>query len=740
LTVRFSTLTATLLLAASGAWSAPRLDEIAPVKPIEAPSTTHKGEMLLHADEVEYDTNKAITTARGHVEIDYDHRILLADRVIYDQNADKVTAIGHVSLMEEDGTVAFTDKAVLTDKMRDGVLNGFAALIGKTGRLAGTSATRKGGVRTIAARVAYTNCKICNQPGQRTPEWEVEAARVLYDEPGHRLFYRDAVVKAFGVPIFYTPFFTHSDPTVKRASGILIPEIADSSTLGYYVRVPIYVSLTDSRDFTIAPMFTTRAGDLLEGEYRERWDNGGFWLQPSVAEDPRGGLLDNQHELYSSIFGAGIIPFSDTWHAGFDLQLTSNETWLQLYKISQDNRLLNDLFVEGISGRSRFQITGYFFQGLIATDDNKEFPVVLPLIEYTYIPETPLFGGDFRFDLNTAAISRQVGQEDQRLTGEMSWKKPLMTGDGQLITLAADIRGDLYHLNFPDLTTGATSHYISRGLPYAAVDWRWPFVTNSPTGNVSYIFEPIAQLIAAPYGGNPPGIPNEDSSDFQFDETDIFSFDRLPGYDLVETGPRSNVGFRTQALYPSGSIELLVGQEFRLKPDPIFAADSGVSGTKSDLVSRLTVNFAPHFDVTDRVDIDSSSGTLERNEVYVDAKYGRTTLEVSYLKLPEEEVTLGLPTREEVNAQALIGLWKYWLVYAGAQRNLATSTMISDEFGLGYDDDCIGVSLSYRRQYTSDRNIPQSTDFLVRFNLKTSEQSPDNSQLFPQHLYAHSPL
>lgn len=739
------TLTACLLLAASAAvWPA----FAAPGDP--APG--QKKEMLLKADQVEYDTTTGVATARGHVEVDYDQQILTADRVVYDQNLDKVTASGHVVLMAPDGNVAFSDQATLSNQMRDGVLQGFAALIGGSGRLAGAHANRYGGVKTVATRVAYTNCKVCNQPGQRTPLWQVEASRVVYDEPHHRLFYRDAVVEAFGIPVFYTPFFTHSDPTVQRASGILLPEIGRSTTIGYYTRIPLYVSLSDSRDFTLAPLLTTEAGDVLEGEYRERWDHGGFWLQPSIAENPRGGDLDNLHQTYSSLFGAGYIPISDTWHAGFDLQLTSNETYLELYKISQANRLVSDLFVEGISGRSRFAVTGYFFQGLIATDVNSEFPVVLPLIEYSYIPEAPLFGGEFRFNLNTAAIARQIGQDDQRLTGEMHWQAPFVTADGQIFTFALDARGDVYHLdrlnlaNLPSPLGNPSSgplpsnHFITRGIPYAAIDWRWPFITANAAGNISYVFEPIAQIIGSPYGGNPAGIPNEDSSDFQFDETDIFSFDRLPGYDLVETGPRANVGFRTQMLYPSGSVELLVGQAYRLKPDPIFAADSGVSGTKSDLVSRLTVNFLPHFDVTERVDVDSSTGSLRRNEVYIDANYGRSSLEVSYLKLPEEEVTLGLPTREEINAQALLGLWKYWLVYAAAQRNLATGSMIADEFGFGYDDECVGISLSYRRQYTTDRNVPPSTDVLVRFNLKTSAAPAPSTQLFPQHLYSHIAL
>ena len=221
-----------------------------------AQSATNAGkqdkEMLLKADEVEYDTDHSVETARGHVEIDYADKILLADKVIYDQNADKVTAIGHVTMLDEDGNVGFTEKAVLTDQMRDGVLYGFQALVGKTGRLAGNHAVRTGGVRTVVTRAAYTNCKICNQPGQRVPVWQVEAGRVIYDQPAHRIYYRDAVMEAFGIPFFYTPFYSTADPTVKRATGILTPEISDSSVLGYYTRIPVYVSLNDSQECSTA--------------------------------------------------------------------------------------------------------------------------------------------------------------------------------------------------------------------------------------------------------------------------------------------------------------------------------------------------------------------------------------------------------------------------------------------------------------------------------------------------------
>ena len=699
------------------------------------------GTGLLRADEVTYDTETKVVAATGHVEIDYNDRILLADRVTYDQVKDVATADGHVSVLEPNGTVGFANHAVLTDQMRDGVAEGFSALIGKTGRFAAIRATRTAnGTILTGIRGVFSSCKVCNKPGQRTPLWQVRAAKVVWNQPEHEITYHDATFELFGIPVAYTPYFSQPDPSVKRKSGLLPPELGSSSVLGSLVRLPVYIALNDSQDMTVSPMFTTQAGVLVEGEYRQRWNNGGMWLQGSVAYNPNGGLTGNEHQWYSSLFGSGRIPLDgNVWHLGFDAQLTSNDTFLKRYDISILDRLVNDLFIEGIDGRSRFAIIGYYFQGLRLTDEQKFFPIVLPVIEYTYIPEHDVLGGELRLDANTAAVSRDLGPQSQRATAEARWRLPLLTDNGQMITVQADVRGDVFRVtnndvvDFPDIPEKA--HYIARGLPYVAVDWRWPFVASNSIGSTSFVVQPIAQAILAPYGGNPKGIPNEDSGDFELDDNNIFSFEHLPGYDLVETGPRANAGLQTTAYFPSGSAELLVGEAFRLKPDPTFGPLLGIKDNTSDLVGRFTIKFPPHFSLTHRVDIDQTTGTFRRNEVYFDGTWGRSVLEVSYLKLSQEEAVLGLASREEVNGQATIGLLDHWSVFAGARRDLENSRMIDDEFGVGYEDECLAISLSYRRNYTTDRDVPPSTSVLLRFNLKTGDQSASPYNLFPRHVF-----
>ena len=573
--------------------------------------------MLLQADQLVYDSDGQSVSAVGHVEIVDDTRILNADNVTYDQKNDKVTASGHVSVTDAKGNVAFADHVVLTDRMRNGALAGFGALIGKNGRLAAASAQRVQDRLVIAQRAVYTPCKICAQKGQRTPLWQVKSEKVVLDQVKHRVHFTDATIDLFGVPVLYTPYLVEPDPTVKYASGLLAPDVGNSTKIGNFIRLPVYLALSDTNDMTVVPEITTQGGEMLEAEYRERWNNSGMWLQGSGTYNPAGGLGGKPgSQDYDHLFGAGRFALDDTWRTGFDAALTNNAAYMRLYDISSLDRLVNDLFVDDSYGRSRLALTSYYFQGLRSTDSARRIPYVSPLLEYSYIPLQNFLGGQFRVDLNGIALIRGSGRDQQRLTSEMNWRKPEVMAGGQLWTFVLDGREDAYNIQSPATVFGSgTSNQIGRGTGYAELDWRWPFVANGSPGH-SYLLEPIAQVIGQPYASQPAILRDEDSSDFEFDENNLFSVNQTPGYDLLESGPRSNVGLQALTYFPTGQASAVIGQTFRLKSDPIFSTDSGQRGTASDVVGEVSVKF-PHLDLTDRIDLDRDSGTLRRHEVYV---------------------------------------------------------------------------------------------------------------------------
>jgi LPS-assembly protein len=708
---------------------------------IETVTSTADRQVLLQADSVEYDSINQTVSAIGHVEIADQGRVLMADRVTYDQKNDRVTASGNVSITDDRGNVAFARAVVLTDHMRNGALTGFGALLGKTGRLAAASASRNGEV-IIASRAVYSPCEICKEQGRRTPLWQVKSERVIYDKAAQKVRFRNATLEAFGVPVLYSPYLSMPDPDVRYSSGFLTPDIGNSTKFGYFVRAPFYVALSPSRDLTLSPMISSLGGELFEGEYRERWNNSGFWLRGSIAHNADGGLggAGAGPQYYDHLFGSGRIALGGAWRTGFDLQLTNNSGYMRFYDISFLDRLTSSAFVENMAGRSRFALSAYFFQGLRSTDVTANIPHAAPMLEYSYIPQRDILGGQFRFDLNGVALTRGSGLNQQRLTGEMRWRLPMVGLAGQLWTINASVRGDEYRLESPVATPllakGET--LINRVIPQLSLDWRWPFIAQSANGRRSYILEPIAQVIAQPYGGNPVALRNEDSTDFEIGDMNVFSFNRLPGFDLVESGYRANVGFNFEALFPGGSVQALAGQTFRLKPDPVLAGFAGTGGTASDVVGRLSFKFSD-FSLNDRIDFDRRNGSVNRHEIYMTGTRGRSSMQVSYVQLPTVPA-LGLPAREEINGQIDVNVWRNWQVFVAARRDLLAGDFLDAEYGLGYEDECIGISVAYRRKYTADPllGLPPSTSVILRLSFKTGEEPLRPFGLFPQDVFANT--
>ena len=230
---------------------------------------------LLQADEVTYDSNTGVVTAEGHVEISDDKRTLLADKVTYDENTDTVIASGNVSLQDATGNVAYADSVELTQDLREGALQGFAALIGQTGRLAASSGERREGpLHHRPWRRLHALHASASEDGERMPLWQIRAARIVHDQTGEGDLFRGRGLRIPRRADSVSAVFLEADPTVKHKSGFLLPDIGTIGSIGSFIKIPYYISLSPSRDLTLDPFITTQGGTVLQTEYRERWGNG----------------------------------------------------------------------------------------------------------------------------------------------------------------------------------------------------------------------------------------------------------------------------------------------------------------------------------------------------------------------------------------------------------------------------------------------------------------------------------
>src|SRR6185312_2090215 len=284
--------------------------------------TGDKIPVLLIADEVTYDRDLGVVTARGHVEISRGDRVVHADTVSYNERAQTVTASGNVSLTDERGNTVFADYAELTKDLKEAAIESIRLLLADKSRLAANSGKRTGGNINEFNYAVYSPCQLCAEDPTRAPLWQIKAVKVTYNEAAHKIQYEDATFELFGVPVLYTPYFEHPDGTVKRASGFLTPNFGISGDLGFHTQTPYFWAIGPDKDLTIAPIFSTKELPVLYGIYRQRVENGLFRVAASgnLMDDnePNIGLGEHDFRGHIDAIGRFVVDESSCW--GFELE------------------------------------------------------------------------------------------------------------------------------------------------------------------------------------------------------------------------------------------------------------------------------------------------------------------------------------------------------------------------------------------------------------------------------------
>jgi len=684
--------------------------------------------LLMKADSLIYDKNFGTVTASGNVEISQGHRLLIADTVFYNEGQDLMTASGNVTLMEPSGEVLFADYMELSDEMRDGVVRNIRLLLDEDTRLIANSAQRSGGTRTEMNKAVFSPCKLCPLRPEEAPLWQIKAVRVVHEQEARDVAYYDAWLEMFGIPVLYTPYFEHPDPTVKRRSGLLAPTYGSSSRLGLQLTTPYYWNIAPHRDATFKPKLTSDEGVVWGAEYREQTLTGGYYIDASINygdERDDEGFKTGSSGFRGHVFSDGHFHLDPVWNYGYEFERASDDTYLSFYRINSKDTLTTRPYIEGINSRSYASGNAYFFQGLDIDDDQDKIPMVMPLLDFNHRGEPGAYGAFNSFDANFMTIHRIDGADSRRLSLEAGWHLPYIGRSGSVYRLSATIRGDAYHVNNVE-TSGSTRSTHARGLtgrlrPELTAEWRLPLVRRS--GGIQHLIEPIFQGILSPYGGNPGEIPNEDSQDFEFDDTKLFSNNRFTGLDRVESGPRVNYGLRFGTFgNGSGRTQGMIGQSARLKEDDTFNRGSGLEETFSDYVGRVHISPAEIFDLAYRFRFARDNFAARRNEIDFAAGPRAFRVNIGYALLEEqipESDTTAFANREEIAATAAARITSLWRIGAGTRRDLTGSGgTINWNGAVTYEDECLLFTTSLIKNFTRDREVQPEARLLFTIQFK----------------------
>jgi LPS-assembly protein len=685
--------------------------------PAEAPRGQDLPASLI-ADEVSYDRETRLLTASGNVEVLYQGRVLRARRIIYDEAADEIRAEGPLVLTDPAGGMLIADAAALTPDLTDGLITSARFLIAGQLQMAAVEVRRRDRYATLYRTVA-SSCTIC--PENPTPTWALRASRVTDDTVARRIYFENARFELFGVPIGYVPRLSIPEPGVERASGVLVPSLLSSGIFGLGFKLPYYRTLGPSADMTVTPFVTTEGGVLLEGEYRTRFADGGFDIAGVLA--PANPLEDDQ-PLRGTLTAIGSIGLRYGFDADFDFAVASDNSFLAQYDYSDADRLTSTASINRTLTDEYVSLGTVAFQSLRDDEETDTVPFVFPEFTYRRLFGSTDRGGRFGLYGDSVGVLRDVGTNMVRAGGGVDWNREWLLPRGLLASTTGAALVDLYRVwddpDEPDVDF--------RTVPTAAAELRWPLVRS--TRSADHVIEPIAQVAwSEAYGEEGP---NEDSQLPEFDETNLFSLNRFPGEDRVETGLRANLGVSYTRQAPSGwSLGATFGQVVRAEPDDEFWSGTGLTGRWSDYVGAVFLDFAPQGMTLVNRSLFNGADFL-RNEFAFVYDRERAGLRAAYIYLAEDDSNPYLGPQPETNEFAfdaryrvhpnweLRGLWRY---------DVATSSNLRAGAAITYGNECAEFDLSVSRRYTSTTNLPAATS--IGFNVRLAGIGEDGERDWP---------
>jgi len=291
---------------------------------------------------------------------------------------------------------------------------------------------------------------------------------------------------------------------------------------------------------------------MLEGEFRQRFDNGWHTVNlaainqnnPGSFSAGTSGALETKRAAVSS---RAEFQLNHNWVFGWDamLQTDNNFSYSYILNTGSNYYRTNEVYLKGLGNRNYFDLRAMYFDmqdgDPLSALEHKQ-AIVRPILDYHYIHPTSVAGGELSATVNMTSIQRDkndfltvagynrfrgLAGDYSRLTTELEWKLQIIVPGGLVLTPLLAARADGYQLNLqnpssldPSYTSFDTGSSATRTMLTAGLEARYPIEI---TARGAVIFsEPIAQIFARPDEQSPGSLPNDDAQSFVFDATNLF--------------------------------------------------------------------------------------------------------------------------------------------------------------------------------------------------------------------------
>ena len=652
---------------------------------------SENSEIEITADTIEVlkDDNKI--NATGNTIIQTEEFLSTSDSLIYDKNLESIKTSGNIIIKDNLENYYFFDDFV-SDK-------GFNKANGTNTRIRLSDGTRivgKSFIRTDSNineinNAEYTPCLQNNYILKNCPGWKLSAKKVIHDEERQNIYYEGAILSILNVPILYSPFFSHPDPTVKKRSGLLMPTISSDNNLGNTFSIPYFYNISSNYDLTFTPTFQSKADDYYSVNYRHLTKNHLFNINSSISNNESNAGTKN----HLFIDGEVKNPYGKF---DYKIETSNNDTYLRKNQINEQTIFTSGLNFTKEMNNSLLDFSSYIYKHLNNSNEQK-WEYIYPKINYDIYnykdPVSKTIWSISNSFLNYRTIDKEYEQQlsSEILSTEVQVSK--QTG----LKFENTIQNRLAYYN-------DSANNFNQLRIFPQISSKISFPLSKSKKNRTEILEPVIMPILAPY--------NNYSNDQSISNGNIFSLNRETSLSQWESGPRINYGLNWLVSNENLTVNTSFGQSTKIKKDSTTEISNYFIGNTLDFGS---IGYIKSDIIIDRQDLYLKDNNINSSLDFDKIKFG---FDYDY------ETSNKIKTSEQISIGAKVNFYKDTNLIMSARKNLMSDKSIGNAFGIHYENDCLAINIDYFRDFTAIDDIKNSRGFSFTITLKpfgTSKQA-----------------
>lgn len=738
----------------------------------------------IEADKVEYKENNNLIIANGNAKAkDQSYREISSDKIIYFKDTNKIQTFGNSIFEDGQNTlkakfffydldakiIEAKENVILTDGQNNnyffnylkyyeddqkGYGNKFTAKLNDGSYLEAKNAeidNRK--QLTILDKAHYTTCSNThNEKGEFCPSWTLKSNTVRHDKNKKKIIHKNSFLKIKNIPVLYSPYFSHPDPTVKRQSGLLPPLIKTISNLGRTIKIPYYYVISDDKDLTLSPIYYFDEKSAILSSYRQALKTGSLNIEAGFSGGYKRLDKDNRTK------GTRNFIFVDYQNLKENLFYEQNEINFKLQRISQENfvrvnKINNQLFREDIRNlENSFKISSYgqnkkielragIFENLDIQDSAK----------YTYYFPDGVYSVNnnyknlkFNFNSYFQGSKFEKNQKQFKLRNLFNIDTPQFIN--KQFGISTSLKTSLFNKNIfnRNVTNSKENENIDNYFTIA--------LDNSiPLANFKKNhYQMLTPRLFAKYTSGSQ-LNAEDNGKI-LNYSDLYSMNRTNNLDLPETG--YSLGHGIDYLFSRKRIENIpeikissgIGQVISDVNKNKLPSTSSLNNKNSDFAGYIKFNLygkQNKFDLDEEIqekitsinefkqnslslnykyNLANDLQKINRNKIQINGTYNKFS---SSLAFDEKNNHIGNERSVSFNIKKLFNN-NYFVKYEG-KKNLLTNNSEFHNFSLNFENDCITTSLALNREFYYDQDVVSSKSLILSIILKpfSDDFSPD---------------